>query len=379
MLKARAPWWMYVIACSFFTYFCISVYLSFWGPEPLGLVADSIAGHITIRSVQPDSPASRAALRTGDQIAAVGGRVIVSVLDWFAVPYNSEAGRPISFQIVRDGKPLERTVVPNRHPSFYWKTREGISRQMVLFSELAYLAVAFWIAFSRPFSLLARLGGWFLASAGVALIYQLDGANALCRRLPGPLQALLWIQVILSRFGLGVFFTFCAIFPRALFRARWIWILSWIRILAFLPWELQYIFHATYEPNEPPRASEWITLAVPIYWLFYVPLGLLMLFVNYKGLTDLTERRRVRVIVAGLAVTVFMSLPSYVATMPGVSGTGLDVFLGSRFGEGSFSKVNVSAYGVRKLCRPVRGDIDCLLARTPLSTKYRQVTIRGAV
>src|SRR5207237_1120524 len=110
LLRARAPWWLYVIACSFFTWFCISVYLSFWGPESLGADIDSVTGHITIRSIEPGSPASRAGMRAGDQIAAVDGHPIFNAWDWFGVRYNSEAGRSIFFQIIRDGKPLERIV-----------------------------------------------------------------------------------------------------------------------------------------------------------------------------------------------------------------------------------------------------------------------------
>ena len=329
MRKARPPWWMYVIACAFSTDFCVSVYLSFWGPESLGLVAASVAGHTTIQSVRPDSPASRAGIQAGDQIAAAGGLVILSAWDWFAVPFNTEAGRPLAFQIVRAGKPLERTVVPHRHPSSYWRSRDGIARLMALFAEFVYLAVAFWIAFSQPFNVLARLGALFIASAAVSQIYQVDGVDALFRRLPLPLELLLSLELVLRNFGMGVFFTFFAVFPRVLFRARWAWALGWIPILAFLPWQLHSIVYSIYFPTESVRTPDWILFAAPIYWICYVPLGSLMLFFNYKRLTDLTERRRVRVIVVGLAITVLMSLPSYVAVMPGISGGSLAAFLRS--------------------------------------------------
>ena len=317
MLKARAPWWMYVIACSFFTYFCISAYLGFWGPETLGLVADSVAGHVRTKSVATDSPASRADLQAGDQISAVDGHAILSVWDWFAIPYNSEVGHPISLQIVRYGKPVECIIVPNQRTWLYWRSQAGIYKLTTLFGEFAYLLVAFWIAFSQPYSLHARLGALFLASAASPALYPTEGLGALVRRLPVLLQALLSIEMFLSRLGMGAFFTFFAVFPKILFRARWAWALGWIPILALLPWELQYIFRATYLPNEPTGAPEWITLAIPICWLCYVPLGLLMLFLSYTRLTDITERRRVRVIVAGLAVIVFVSLTGLLAFFPG--------------------------------------------------------------
>ena len=59
-------------------------------------------------------------------------------------------------------------------------------------------------------------------------------------RTPAFVQALLWIPEV-SRFvaeAIGV--SFFAMFPRPLFRKRWIWFAIWIPVLATLPWRLSW-------------------------------------------------------------------------------------------------------------------------------------------
>jgi hypothetical protein len=307
---------MYLIACSFIAYFCASVYLTFWGPQSLGLLPTMSEERVAVKFVEPNSLADHAGLRAGDLLLAIGDSLRPSVWDWIALPYNAEVRVPLRLLIEREGKQLARVLIPERRPSSYWRSQKGFLTLTMLAAQGVYLTIACLIAFSRPFSLQARLGALFLATSMTVLIYPNTGFYALLRQLPVLVQLLLWIAVLLSALGINVFFSFFAIFPRTLFRSPWLWLLSWSPLIALLPGELRYIFRAAYWPDDPTGAPSWTIRIAPLVWLVYLPLGLLMLLINYRRLTDLTERRRIRVIVAGLAVIVLISVPSLVAWLP---------------------------------------------------------------
>ena len=293
----RPPWWLYVIACSFFAYFGVSVFSTFWGPESIGLIAAQDEGRVLVRSVRVNSPADHAAIKPGDQIVYGAGHPVENLWDWNAVVFNVEVERPIPIQIVRVGKRVEAVLLLNHLAWAYWWSSDGLRRLTVLFARFVYLALAFVIALSRPFNITALAGALFLASAAPVITEQVEGLDAVFRRLPVVLQILLWIAYFLTRFGMGAFFTFFAIFPQVLFRKPWIWVLGWLPILALIPWDLHYIYGAIYHSDQPTGSPSWTITAYPLYWLIYLPSGLTMLFLNYRRLTDPNERRRIQVIV----------------------------------------------------------------------------------
>jgi hypothetical protein len=58
MPKTKAPWWMYVVACSYTAYVCAAVYLAFWGPEWVGINAIQDRSRVLIEAVLSDSPSA---------------------------------------------------------------------------------------------------------------------------------------------------------------------------------------------------------------------------------------------------------------------------------------------------------------------------------
>ena len=66
---------------------------------------------VVVGSVEPGSPAAQAGLQVGDQIIDVNG---VPVRNWdeFGLETVTKAGRKVRFTFIRDGKTLERDVVP---------------------------------------------------------------------------------------------------------------------------------------------------------------------------------------------------------------------------------------------------------------------------
>jgi eukaryotic-like serine/threonine-protein kinase len=305
MPKTKVPWWMYVVASSYAAYLCIAVYLAFWGPEWVGVRVNQNRDRVSVDAVLSNSPASRGGLRAGDQILAGAGHNIRSAADWYAITFNVNAFDNLRVDLVRDGVRLERTLVVPRRT---WRSSEAIRAYAFLFMQIAYLAIAFVIAFARPFNLNARLGALFLASAATPMVGAY-GIGVVFRELPGPVQALLWVQGVLGRFGMVAFCAFFGTFPKPLFRARWAWALYLAPIFALAPFEFLYIWRSVYLPNQPTGAPVLMIPVIRIFWLTYVPTGLITLLLNYRRLNDATERRRVRILVMGIAVVVFVCVP----------------------------------------------------------------------
>lgn len=255
MPKSKAPWWMYVVACSYAVYFGVTVYMAFWGPEWIGITPIQDGDRVLIKDVLSDSQASRAGLRSGDQIVAAAGHHIHNAWDWYAVTFNVSALDSVPVRLIRDGEQLEHTLIVSRRN---WQSINAISAYGYAYPlvQLAYLAIAFMIAFSRPFNIHARLGALFLASAVTPMTFP-DGLGAVIRELPPPLQVLLWVQTVLGRFGIAAFFAFCATFPKPVFRARSALVLCLAPIFVLIPFQLLHVYRLLYLPN-PTGAPAWL-------------------------------------------------------------------------------------------------------------------------
>lgn len=305
MPKTKAPWWMYVVACSYTAYVCAAVYLAFWGPEWVGINAIQDRSRVLIEAVLSDSPASRAGLRPGDQIVAGAGHSVLSAADWYAITFNVKAFDHLAVDLVRNGERMQRTLVV---PQLTWRSPHAADAYGFALIQIAYLAIALVIAFARPFNLQARLGALVLASAVTPMVFA-NGLGVVFRELPGPLQALLWVQAVVGRFAMAALCVFCAIFPKPLFRARWVWSLYLAPIFGLAPLEILHVWRSVYRPDQPTGVPAWMMMVIHTYYLTYVPAGLIMLLLNYRRLEDPTERRRIRVLVVGFATVAFITIP----------------------------------------------------------------------
>ncbi len=303
---------MYIIAGSFLAYFVLLVYSDFLGPQMTGMLTEFNDGRKTVRAVLPDSPAALAKLQPGDRVVSADGRLIRTLSDWTVVRVNLEAARAVPLLIERDGQEFETELTLMQSSWKDWKSREGIVLLMVRVAQLITLILAFVIAFSLPYELINRVGGWFLATVATMSFLLPYGMASTWRELPTLVGALLWIPLFSTTVFAPLLLTFFAIFPRRLFRARWVWLVVWLPVLFSLPSRAHYYYTMVYQPDRVPTEPDWILTATNFVVPIYVLAGLLALIINYRRLEDANEKRRVRVLVAGsivgwLGALIFMS------------------------------------------------------------------------
>jgi hypothetical protein len=162
----------------------------------------------------------------------------------------------------------------------------------------------------------ARWGALFLAAGAVGPLYFLPyGAAVGWRHLAALAGALLWIPSI-ARFVLGsIFCTFFAVFPRRLFRARWPWAIIWAPALLFVPSDIRYTFAMIYRPTDTTGVVPgWVMWSQFPLLATYLVAGLVMLAIHYRRLEDLNEKRRLRVLLVGLIVSVVPVIPVSVSS-----------------------------------------------------------------
>ena len=313
--KRCPPWWMWLIAAAFLTHILFIGAVCFFGPEPAGLALTVADEHPLVSAIAENSPAERAGLRSGDRLLSAGGRPIGRILDWDFFLANVEAGRTYRIEVLRGGQPLVSSLPLGTRPAGYWLTAKGLARCCGLLASLCYLAVACFMAFMRPGHLLVRMGALSLAIGSSFLMNPVEGLDTMFRQWPPWTQVLLWLSIFLSTIGLAVGFTFFALFPHPSFRRRWLWTAAWLPVLVMAPFlDYQVVTHVYDLTLTWP---DWLNPASQAYWVTYVPLSFALLAIKYRRLTDVTEKRRVRVVVAGLAAVLMLPLPVGIYSVPG--------------------------------------------------------------
>jgi tRNA A-37 threonylcarbamoyl transferase component Bud32 len=310
---------MFVLAFAFTGYFALLLYSDLTRPEPAGFVFDIRQSAMTLRTLTPDSPAARAGLEVGDRVLTANGRPIRNRLDWLSVETNLRVGRPLRLEVSRDGQLRNLSLVLSRAPWSYWTTAAGATLLSARSVQLVTLALALLVLFKRPFDLSARVGAWVLATLAVYSIVLPYQIAAIWRSLPALVGFALWIPFASSLAIASVIFTFFATFPRPVIRSRWAWLATWAPAALVLFLQLQFGVRIVYRPDQTAEFVDWTTINVAVI-AGYTVAALAMSIIGYRHLTDLTQRRRVRVLVVGSLVGLLSLLPvvSLYWTRPGV-------------------------------------------------------------
>ena len=296
-VRVGVGWWMYVVVASFLALNSLNAYLVIRGPAlAYGLAATFDEGEMRVRAVAPETPFARAGLRAGDRVLSVAGIPMRGAREWGAALANVQVGRPQTWHVVRGDSRLDPAVTFD--PATY-RFDAGVVAWAV--GILGFFLLGLFIGLRRPNDPVSLVGAWLFLAASAAF-GMLNGWAPLWRQAPLIVQAVLWIPQI-SRFAIeGIALSFFAIFPRRLVRARWIWPAIWIPVLVTLPWRV-YGHHAViHEQGRIPPTPDWLDRAVLVRLIVYAALGLLLVAINYRGTTDVNERRRRRVLLLGTAI-----------------------------------------------------------------------------
>ncbi len=299
---------MYALAASFAGYFALLAYSDLTRPEPHGFIVQLREPGLVLLRVTPGSPAARAGLKPSDRIVSANGRLIRHRLDWQLVETNLRVGQPLRMEIERNGLLHTTTLLLGRTP---WRSRL-ITAEATLLGvrsvQFVTLVLAVVVALRRPFDLSARVGAWLLATVAVYSIALPFGIAANWRALPLVLGLVLWVPFLSSLATGTVLFTFFALFPRPIVRSGWVWLLTWLPVAAMLPLQLQFGLASVYRPGQSGELVDWTTPQV-VMSAGYVLAALAVLGVGYRRLDDVTQQRRVRVLVVGSTIAATGFLP----------------------------------------------------------------------
>lgn len=314
--------------------------LSVWliGPESPGITAAWFTKLVVVQRVTPDSPSARADIRPGDRLVSAAGHRIQSFDDWRRIAANIEVGLPLHIKLERRGVLIERDLVFHRRRPGFWISavssvgnipiEGGILQLTFIAASITYVGLAVLILVTRPNDFGALLGALFLGVCGTLTAWP-DGFAAAWRHAPLLVQPLLWTNELSLCLGFGVLLTFVTLFPKPLPRARLILFLAWIPDLIIQPWILHAAYDFVYRPDLSVSLPEWLSSAIPVYWVAYLIAAVGLAIANYRGLTDPNDRRRVRLIFAGLCVAVAANLPRIFFARGPLSSTRLAFLLTS--------------------------------------------------
>jgi hypothetical protein len=302
MPRPLPPWWLISVAVCYLLLLLVLAYCELWGPAPLGL-DPNFAGHgFPVWRVAPGSRGERAGIQNGDLVLSVDGRPIAHRYDWEMVRMNMEVGRDLRLEIQRGEERRSQALPLERRSLEEWASAAGASWLAVIGVRFFSLGLAFVIAFSRPRDFVAQVGALFLAAFVTSGTPASPGLAAAWRSLPQPLSALMWLPATTNVLLAPLLFTFSALFPRPLFRNRCGWLLVWLPPLLALPWIPSVIYQFFYRAEGRFTLPEYLLPVAMTLSAAYIVGGILALVLNYRRLTDLNERRRLRLLVAGAAI-----------------------------------------------------------------------------
>jgi hypothetical protein len=205
--------------------------------------------------------------------------------------------------VERNGTRLDLTLRLPPRPLDYWFTRPGATLFFVRLAQFASLLAGLSLALRRPRAPDALAASWFLMTCAVFLIALPSRLGTLWRELPIPIRELFWIPYA-SGITIGpVLLTFVTLFPRRLPEAGAILVIAWVSAGVSMAGPLYHAMQLVYVgeelrvvgPNSLPLiVVSTVALSVAVLWSLS----------SYRRIEDINERRRLRIVVAGIATAV---------------------------------------------------------------------------
>jgi len=287
-----------VVAAAFLSFWALFVYCEIWKPVASGFALDFRSGNPIITFVTPESPAWRAGLRVGDQITAIDGFAIIDPPAAAAVTANFDIGRPIRVEFRRENASQTVDMTQPMASWQLWRLSDGPSILTIRVVQLAILVLAFVVAMRKPRDVVALVGAGFLATTGVFSLAMPYRLGTVWRSLPTPLAAALFLPALSSVVIGGWLFSFFAVFPRVRVRSPYIWLAAWLPALPGVISYAVYLYDVVVRAQPGPQPRLW-PIALLVTNTAYLFAGLWALVHAYRRVTDVNERRRVRMLVMG--------------------------------------------------------------------------------
>ncbi len=306
----RPPIWILIVAGSFCVYFALLVYCDVFRPVNPGFEADpSHTGAVVVTRVEPATPASRAGIAVGDHLIAINGLTIIDSDGWGALGANYQIGVPMPVVVSRNGERLHLSMLLPPVSPRYWLTRTGATLIGCRLAQLMTLLAGLFIVWRRPRDPSALAAALFLLTCVVFVIALPPRIAIVWRGLPYVIRELLWVPYASSLTIGPILLTFVTMFPRRLPHARFVLAGTWTVAAAAAALPLYHAAQLVYSGAElrtvGPRSLPLLTV-VTLSLVASVVINVL----QYRQTTDLNERRRLRVVVGGIAIGV---LPGFSA------------------------------------------------------------------
>src|SRR5262249_24142179 len=306
MPRPPAPWWIHVAAASFLGYYGLVMFSTFDPPAGVGIrIGTSQADGLIVTGVLAGFEADRVGVEPGDRLLAINGRGLGKVWEYSAFSASVSVGEERTWLFERSGRQFSVLLGPPRR--LFSPLLRFLPVHLGLLASLVFSLV---VIYCRPEDRVARLGALLLASiacgsppTGNQLLPWPVGLAGTWRHLPVVVGALLW-PARLSSIAVGpIMFSFFAVFPRQVIHRRWIWIATLVPATVATAWFGWYLMLVVYQPERAldlPLAR-WFAFAALASVPAYHAAGIAMLVWNYRRLTDVNERRRVRLLLVGIA------------------------------------------------------------------------------
>jgi hypothetical protein len=298
---------MFALAVLFVGFYSLLAYCDLIRPEPAGFVLGFDRSSMIVTAVAPASPAAVAGLQVGDRVLTASARPMRSRLDWLSVEMNLRVGQPVRLEVTRDSERHVVALVLRGASASYWATPAGVTLLSSRVVQFVTLALAIVIAFRRPFDPPALIGSWLLASLAIYSIVLPYQIAAIWRTLPAIAGYALWIAFASSLATPAILFTFFASVPRPVLRRRVAWLVAWVPMVVVVLVELQFVWRVVYHPDQAEAFVDWTRGRVAAAAGYTIAV-LAILVIGYRRLTDVTERRRVRVLVVGSSMGLVSAL-----------------------------------------------------------------------
>lgn len=292
-------WWLWLASASFIGYFAFIHLNLYYERQSYYFVREMRSNGIHAARVSPGGPADRMGLQPGDRLVAMNGLRIDNGNDFSAAMANEAIGVPGKWLVERDGQTI--ALATPALPRVWIVPALAFPLGSMALGLSVLLGVA--ILWRGPQDLTGRLGAGLLLSLGCAFLPLFPNSIATqWRSFPVPVAMLLAPAAISSTMIHFWLVAFCATVTRTPFTRTQ-------AVIAMAPGAavgavvLWYCALVAYTPRRAVEMwlPDWFNFVGPLVYPLYFFGGAWLLIAGLRRVTDATERRRLQILLAGIA------------------------------------------------------------------------------